>query len=93
MAVDAKEQVEGARDAEVRARVKALISDALGMAPAEIDDEEFLSSYGINSVELIDVIVKLESEYGVRFQPEAMKDLTCRSLAAYVVASLGADPA
>lgn len=75
-------------EAEVSAYVKNLVAGVLGMAPAEIDDTELLSSYGINSVDLIDIVVKLESEYGAQFQPEAMRDLTCRSLAENVLASM-----
>lgn len=78
-------------DAEVRRYVRQLVADVLGIAPGEIDEAELLASYGINSVDLIDIVVKLESRYRAQFQPEAMRDLTCRSLADNVLASVGAN--
>lgn len=77
--------------AEVCRYIKQLVADVLGVAPAQIDETELLSTYGVNSVDLIDIVVKLESRYRAQFQPEAMRDLTCRSLADNVLASCGAD--
>ncbi len=76
-------------DVEVRTYVKELIAGVLGLAPNTIGDGELLADRGVNSIDLIDIVVKLESRYQVRFDPEKMKDLTCRSLSDNVIASAG----
>jgi acyl carrier protein len=75
-------------DFEVRTYVRELIARVLGVAPDAIDDGELLAVLGVNSVDLIDVVVKLESKYEARFDPEKMKNLTCRSLSDNVMASV-----
>ena len=74
---------------EVRGYVRELISKVLGLPPAEIDAAELLSNYGVNSIDLIDVAVKLEAKYSIQFNPDTMKDLTCRTLSENVLTSLG----
>ncbi|MFL6624808.1 MAG: acyl carrier protein [Sulfurifustaceae bacterium] len=93
MEANASELANPVEDAEVRGYIKQLVADVLSVAPAEIDETELLTTYGINSVDLIDIVVKLESKYRAQFQPEAMRDLTCRALADNVIASVGANPA
>ena len=66
---------------DVCGQVKHIVSQVLCMDPSEIDETELLLSLGMNSVDLIDVVVKLEEQFQVRFDPNTMKDLTCRSLA------------
>jgi acyl carrier protein len=73
---------------EVHGYVRELIAKVLSVPPSKIDEAELLSNYGVNSVDLIDVVVGLESKYGIRFDPKAMKNLTCRSLSENVRASL-----
>jgi acyl carrier protein len=85
----AKEEIRP-ENAEVHRYVRELISRVACIPSSDIDEAEFLSSYGVNSVDLIDVIVKLESRYGAQFDPETMKGLTCRSLSENVLASLAA---
>jgi acyl carrier protein len=77
-----------AEGGEVRRHVRQVIAEILSIQPTEVDETELLSSYGVTSVELIDVAVKLEAKYDIQLDPAAMKDLTCFSLSENVLASL-----
>lgn len=66
---------------DVCGQIKGIVSQVLCTDQSEIEETALLLSYGLNSVDLIDVVVKLEERFQVRFDPSTMKDLTCRSLA------------
>jgi acyl carrier protein len=65
---------------ELNACVKEMIAQTLSIDEKEIDAAQPLSNYGLNSIDLIDIVVKLESKFQVRFDPKTMKDLTVNSL-------------
>jgi acyl carrier protein len=77
-----------AEGGEIRHHVRQVIAELLSIQPVELDETELLSNYGVTSVELIDVAVKLEAKYDIQLDPAAMKDLTCCSLSENVLASL-----
>lgn len=65
---------------EMNAYVKEIIAQILSIDETEIDEAQPLLNYGLNSIDLIDIIVKLEAKFKVRFDPETMKNLTVLSL-------------
>lgn len=65
---------------EVRDHVLGLIAEVLCMDAGEIDDGVLLSEYGINSIDMIDVVVKVEEKYKIRLDPDKMRNLTARRL-------------
>lgn len=83
----------GARhdSSEVHGHVRALVANILSVTPDKIDEMEFLSHYGVTSVELIDIVVKLEARFHVRFAPKTMKGLTCHALSENIIALLNGE--
>lgn len=77
-------------DVDVSAVVVGLFCEILGVEPSSIDEKELLASYGVNSVDLIDVVVKLETRFGIQFDPEKMTDLSCRKFTDNIQAALAA---
>ncbi len=65
---------------EMNSYVKEIIAQILSIDHTEIDEAQPLLNYGLNSIDLIDIIVKLEARFQVRFDPETMKNLTVLSL-------------
>jgi acyl carrier protein len=65
---------------EVRADVRKIISAVLCMDESEIEDGELLSTYGLTSIDLLDILVKVEQKFQVGFDPERMHELSCRRL-------------
>lgn len=66
---------------QVQQEVRALFAQMLGLPPEHIDETEPLSDYGINSVDMIDAAVKLEARFGIQFDPQTLRDLSCRGFA------------
>ena len=75
---------------EISAHVKEIIAGMLCMEVDEIDEAKLLSDYGLNSVDFIDIVVKLEARYKVEFDPAAMNSLSCQSLTQNIETSLAA---
>jgi acyl carrier protein len=73
---------------KIHGRVKEAVSRLIAVPAADIDDARLLSEYGMNSIDLIDLVAALETEFGVAFDPDGMEDVTCRTLVANVLASL-----
>jgi len=76
--------------ADVRAHVRARVAALLGVAEPDLDEERLLVEYGLNSVDLIDLVAGLEARYAIRFDPETLQAITCRSLADSAAAALAA---
>jgi acyl carrier protein len=49
--------------------VRGLVAGLLQMADGDIDPQAQLTDLGLNSVELIDLVVRLENDHGVQFDP------------------------
>jgi acyl carrier protein len=60
--------------------IHAMIANALHTDSLEIDVGQPLVKCGMTSIELIDLITRIERHYGILFQPAIMKDLTTRGL-------------
>jgi acyl carrier protein len=75
---------------EVLDHIKGVISKILSLPPNRIDDAQPLTDYGLNSIDLIDLVASLETEYGIQFDPATMENITCRSLSTNVISSLRA---
>jgi len=76
------------QNSEVHDHVRELVASILSVAPDKIDEMQLLSLYGITSVELIDIAVKLEARFHISFVPETMSDLTCHLLSQNILALL-----
>jgi len=70
----------------IGSHVRGLVAAILCMEEGAIDDGEPLSNYGMTSVDLIDLVVKLEERFKVSFDPSTMTNLTCRLLADNIAA-------
>lgn len=68
--------------------VKRVVAQVLRMDESEIAEVELLSSYGLTSIDFLDILAKLEQKFHVPFEPEQMKNLTCRRLAENIEAGL-----
>ena len=66
-------------------RVIEVVADMAQIDAEKLQEREPLKSYGIQSVDLLSVIVTLEDEYAIKFDPTGLKELTCRSLAEGVI--------
>ncbi|MFC5473505.1 acyl carrier protein [Paraherbaspirillum soli] len=66
---------------EVLHAVKEIVADILMMKTDEIGDTALLADVGLSSVELIDVVVKLQMRYQIEFDPATMSNLSCSTLA------------
>lgn len=60
--------------------VRRLLAETLHLDEGDIDETQLLSRYGMNSVDLIDIVARLERQHGILFDALSMKNLTCRSL-------------
>jgi acyl carrier protein len=76
---------------EIGNQVREIIADMLSMKAGDIDETKLLTDYGLNSVDFIDIVVKLESMYKVEFDPATMGGLSCRSLAQNIEAGVTTD--
>lgn len=75
---------------EIGKQVREIIADMLCMKADDIDETKLLTDYDLNSVDFIDIVVKLESLYQIEFDPATMKGLSCRSLAENIEAGVTA---
>ncbi len=62
-------------------QVRGLVAGLLQLPAAQVDTGALLVDLGLNSVDLIDLVVRLEADHGVQFDPARMTDLSCGSLA------------
>ncbi len=67
-------------DNAVNGYVKSLVSSVLCTQENDIADGEALANYGLTSIDLVEIIVKLEAEFKISFDPKKMQDVSCRTL-------------
>ena len=86
-------------ESDVRARIKRVIVERLmleGLDPAAIQDEEplFGEGLGLDSVDALELVLGLETEFGVRVQNEELARDSFASVAALatLVLRLAAQP-
>ena len=61
---------------EINAKVDAFLVDELEIDPEKIsDDARLKEDLGIDSLEVVDVIVLVEEEFGFKMRPEQFRDL------------------
>ncbi len=72
----------------IESHIKVLVSKLVTVPVAEIDESELLRNYGMNSIDMIDLVAALETKYGNQFDPTSLADVTCNSLASSVVSYL-----
>ena len=61
---------------EINEKVDAFLVDELEIEPDKIsDDARLKEDLGINSLEVVDVIVLVEEEFGFKMRPEQFRDL------------------
>lgn len=64
----------------IGAEVQEMIASMSHADSVAIDIDQPLVKSGITSIELIDLVTRIERRYGIQFQPTIMKDLTPKSL-------------
>ena len=75
---------------EIQEKVNAFLVDELEIDETKIEDDARLKEdLGIDSLEVVDVIVLVDQEFGFKMRPEQFKDLPtygdfCRFIAAQV---------
>lgn len=62
-------------------RVIEIVADKAQVDAVEVAEDRPLQALKLASIDLLDVIVSLEDEFTVKFDPTTLKDLSCRSLA------------
>ena len=61
---------------EINAKVDAFLVDELEIDPEKIsDDARLKEDLGIDSLEVVDVIVLVEEEFGFKMRPEHFREL------------------
>ena len=61
---------------EIKKKVDAFLVDELEIDESKIEDEARLKEdLGIDSLEVVDVIVLVDEEFGFKMRPEQFKDL------------------
>lgn len=56
---------------EIELKVKSVIAEKIGKSPNEIrDDATFIEDLGLDSLDLVDMIMKLEEEFGISIPDE-----------------------
>ena len=61
---------------EIQEKVNAFLVDELEIDESKIEDDARLKEdLGIDSLEVVDVIVLVEQEFGFKMRPEKFKDL------------------
>ena len=57
-------------------RVKAIVAEGLGVDAADLTEETTFDSLGADSLDLMDMVMSFEDEFGVEIDTEAIGDLT-----------------
>ena len=76
--------------ADIGAQVRGMVAQVLCLEDGEIDNDTPLGDYGLTSIDLLDVVAKLEARYQIRFEPSTMTNLTAGSLGRNVESLLAA---
>ncbi len=76
---------------DLERRIKEVIAEKLGKSPDEIkDDATFIEDLGADSLDLVDMIMKLEEEFGVSIPDEELEKIkTVKDAIEYVKAKTG----
>lgn len=53
---------------KIREQVRKKIAEVLGTVPAKIDDDDVLTDLVTSSFVLVETVIELQEEFGVRFQ-------------------------
>lgn len=67
--------------ADIRDQVQEIVCALLNLENTRLDDEVLLTDYGLTSIDLLDVVTRLETHFRVQFDPAAMAQLSVGSLA------------
>jgi len=61
---------------EIKEKVQAFLVDEMEIEPSKIaDDARLKEDMGIDSLEVVDIVVLVEQEFGFKIKPEDFKDL------------------
>jgi acyl carrier protein len=71
---------------EMEARLKKIVADQLGVEEEKVvDDAKFIDDLGADSLDLVEMIMALEEEFGIEIPDEdAEKILTVKDAASYI---------
>jgi len=79
----------------IRSAIVRMVADVAGVDPATLRPETTLDTVGIDSLLIVEVVVAIEKEFGVKIPPSAFrKDIftvgkTCEVLGDFVAEGLG----
>lgn len=57
-------------------KVKAIVADGLGVDAADLTAETTFESLGADSLDLMDMVMSFEEEFGVEIETDDMQELT-----------------
>ena len=61
---------------EIKDKVRAFLIDEMEIEPGKIaDDARLKEDMGIDSLEVVDIVVLVDQEFGFKMKPEDFKDL------------------
>jgi acyl carrier protein len=85
--------------AGIRSAISRMVADVAGVDPEGLTPSTTLDTIGIDSLLIVEVVVAIEKEFGVKIPPSAFrKDIftvgrTCEVLGDFVAGGLAAGPA
>ncbi len=74
---------------DILASVKAQVAKVLSVDISDVQEEAQFSDLGITSIELIDIFIKLEKEFGAKFKADDVTHMSCHNLADNLLKSMG----
>ncbi len=76
---------------EIVADLRQLAAKIIQTDPDTMEADQPLKEYGITSIELIDLIRRIENQYAITFQPDAFQEITISALAENVIQAMGGE--
>ncbi len=76
---------------EIKEKVRSFLIDEMEIEPEKISDEARLKEdMGIDSLEVVDIVVLVEQEFGFKMKPEDFKDLkTFDDFCGFILSRIG----
>jgi acyl carrier protein len=59
--------------ADVTQRVRKVVQEQLGTAAAALDDDKSLTGYGMDELDVVEIVMALEEEFDIQIPDEAME--------------------
>ena len=72
--------------------VQSILADALKVPPAQLEPEARLEDLGLDSLDLIDLMFKLEDRFDLTIQDDSRKLVTIKDVVGYIDELVAAAP-